>query len=117
RIEDDIFQSIITRSLSMISNQESDPSFVFRKTILESLYNGSIRRMPISAEGIKQIDKERALAIYKERFADASDFVFTIVGSFTEAQLTPYVEYYLVALPMRDPSKQDIDFRLYESGE
>src|SRR5690606_34348442 len=80
RIEDDIFQSIITRSLSMISNQESDPSFVFRKSILENLYKGSIRRMPISEEGIKQIDKERALAIYKERFADASDFVFTIVG-------------------------------------
>lgn len=117
RIEDDIFQSIITRSLSMISNQESDPSFVFRKTILESLYNGSIRRMPISAEGIKQIDKERALAIYKERFADASDFVFTIVGSFTEAEIKPYLENYLAALPALDRNEQAKDLGLYEPSQ
>ncbi|MBD1432171.1 insulinase family protein [Sphingobacterium sp. DN00404] len=114
RIEDDIFQSIITRSLSMISNQESDPSFVFRKSILENLYNGSIRRMPISEDGIKQIDKERALAIYKERFADASDFVFTIVGSFTEEEIKPYLENYLAALPVLDRKEEAKDLGLYE---
>ncbi len=114
RIEDDIFQSIITRSLSMISNQESDPNFVFRKSILESLYNGSIRRVPISEEGIKQIDKERALAIYRERFADASDFVFTIVGSFTEEDIKPYLEKYLAALPVLDRKEQSKDLGLYE---
>src|SRR5690606_37814582 len=102
RIENDIFQSIITRSLSMISNQESDPNFVFRKTILENLYHGNIRRMPISAEGINKIDKDRALTIYKERFADASDFVFTIVGSFTEEEIKPYLANYLAALPIID---------------
>ena len=114
RIENDIFQSIITRSLSMISNQESDPNFVFRKTILENLYNGNIRRMPISAEGINKIDKDRALTIYKERFADASDFVFTIVGSFTEEEIKPYLENYLAALPIIDRKEQAKDLGIYE---
>lgn len=114
RIEDDIFQSIITRSLSMISNQESDPEFVFGKAIRRSLYNGNIRRMPPSEEDIKQIDKERALAIYKERFADASDFVFTIVGSFTEEEIKPYLENYLAALPVLNRGEQAKDLGLYE---
>src|SRR5690606_31677772 len=114
RIENDIFQSIITRSLSMISNQESDPNFVFRKTILENLYHGNIRRMPISAEGINKIDKDRALTIYKERFADASDFVFTIVGSFTEEEIKPYLANYLAALPIIDRKEQAKDLGIYE---
>src|SRR5690606_36672626 len=114
RIEDDIFRSIITRSLSMIRNQESDPNFVFKNAVLESLYDGSIRRMPVSEDGIKQIDKERALAIYKERFADASDFVFTIVGSFTEEEMQPYLENYLAALPVSNRKEQPKDLALYE---
>jgi len=114
RIEDDIFQSYISRMSSMISNQESDPSFVFRKTIMESLYNGNIRRTPITEQLIQKIDKDRALAIYKDRFADASDFVFTIVGSFTEEEIKPYLENYLAALPTLDRKEQAKDLGLYE---
>src|SRR5690606_11077931 len=114
RIENDIFQSYISRMSSMISNQESDPSFVFRKTIMESLYNGNIRRTPITEQLIQKIDKDRALAIYKDRFADASDFVFTIVGSFTEEEIKPYLENYLAALPTLDRKEQAKDLGLYE---
>lgn len=114
RIEDDVFQSTISRTLSMISNQESDPNFVFRKAITESLYKGNIRRAPISEEGVNMIDQERALAIYKERFADASDFVFTIVGSFTEEEIKPYLENYLAALPVLDRKEEAKDLNIYE---
>lgn len=114
RIEDDVFQSTIMKNLSMISNQESDPNFVFRKAITESLYNGNIRRVPTTEEGVNKIDKERALAIYKERFADASDFVFTIVGSFTEEDIKPYLENYLAALPALDREEQAKDLNIYE---
>lgn len=114
QIEDEIFQSVIARLSSVVSNQESDPSFVFRKTIMESLYNNNIRRMPITEEGIQQIDKERALAIYKDRFADASDFVFTIVGSFSVEEIKPYLEKYLAALPVFDRKDQAKDLEIYE---
>src|SRR5690606_6854906 len=117
RIEDHIFQSIITSSLSMSSNQESDLSFVFGKKILESQYNGSIRRMLSSAEGIRKSDKERAFGIYKECFADASDFVFTSVGSFTEAEVKTYLENYLAALPALDRNEQAKDLGLYEPSQ
>src|SRR5690606_23916484 len=114
RIEDDIFQCIITSSFSMISNQASYPNFVFRKAVLDSLYDVSLRRMRVSEDGIKRIDKERAIAIYKERFADASDFVFTIVGSFTEEEMQPYLENYLAALPVSNRKEQPKDLALYE---
>jgi len=114
RIEDDVFQSTITRNLSLIANRESNPSFVFSKTVMESLYNGHIRRVPISEEGVRQIDQQRALEIYKERFADASDFVFTIVGSFTETEILPYIERYIASLPGLNRGEQALDLGIYE---
>ncbi len=117
RIEDDVFQSTITKNLSMIANRESNPSFVFSKTVMESLYNGNIRRVPISEEGVKQINQQRALDIYKERFADASDFVFTIVGSFTEEEIKPYLEQYLASLPSLKRKEQAKDLGIYEPAK
>ena len=117
RIEDDVFQSTISRSASMLANKESDPNYIFSKTVLGSLYNNSIRRLPMDANGLKQINQERALAIYKDRFADASDFVFTIVGSFTEEEIKPYLEQYLAALPSLNRNEKAKDLGLYEPAQ
>lgn len=117
RIEDDIFQSIISKSLSMMENRESDPSFVFSKSVTGRLYNNNIRRTPVEAEGINKINQARALEIYKERFADASDFVFTIVGSFNEEEIVPYLEKYVASLPNISRKEDAKDLGITEPAE
>jgi len=117
RIEEDVFQSTIARYSSMIANQENDPGFVFEEAISKSLYGENIRKMSISEEGIKQVDKERAFSIYKERFSDASDFVFVIVGSFTDKEINPYLEKYLASLPSLKRNERPKDLKIYEPKE
>lgn len=117
RIEDDIFQSTISRTLSMLENRESNPSFVFSEAIQKSLYGDNIRRIPASESGVKQIDQQRALEIFKERFADASDFTFTIVGSFTEDEIKPYLEQYLASLPVLKRDEQAKDLGIIEPAK
>lgn len=114
RIEDDAFQSSISKSLSMIANRESNPNFVFGQAIMQVLYQNNLRRTAMDEAAIKKIDQKRALAIYNERFADASDFTFTIVGSFTEAEIKPYLEKYLAALPSLNRKEEAKDLGLYE---
>ncbi len=46
-----------------------------------------------------KIDLDRAMAIYRDRFADASDFTFFIVGSFDVDSIRPLVQRYLGGLP------------------
>lgn len=99
RIDDDIFQSGIARTLSSMENRAEDPSFVFSDAVRRTLYNGNIRRTIAGPEQVKSISQSRALEIFKDRFADASDFTFTIVGSFTEEEIKPYLEQYLASLP------------------
>ncbi len=106
RLDTDVFDNIISRILSSLENRDSDPQYVFGEQIAKSLYGSNVRRIPPTKEAIKAINKDRALAIYKERFADASDFTFTIVGSFTEEEIKPYLEEYLAALPTVDRKEE-----------
>jgi len=114
RIDEDVFQSSITKYSSMIANQKNDPNFVFNEEVKKSLYDENIRRISVSEEGLKQINKERSLNIYKERFEDASDFVFVFVGSFTEEEINPYLEKYLASLPSLKKNEKPKNLGIYE---
>jgi zinc protease len=57
------------------------------------------RRQPITPAVIDKVDLDRALAIYKDRFGDASDFTFFFVGNVDLAKLKPLAETYLATLP------------------
>lgn len=117
RIEDEVFQSTITKILSSMENREDDPSFVFSDAIRKTLYGNNIRRISSTADQIKSIDKDLALAIYKDRFLDASDFTFTIVGSFDESEITPYLESFLATLPVTNRNERAKDLGILEPNE
>ena len=99
RLDEDIFKSGIAKTLSSMENREDDPNFIYSREMRKALYGDNVRRRVTNPEDIKGISKDRAFEIYKDRFANASDFTFTIVGSFTEEEIKPYLEQYLAALP------------------
>ncbi len=117
RLDDDIFQSGIARTLSSMENREDDPGFVFSDVRTKTLYKDNVRRTIPTADQIKGINQKRALEIFKERFADASDFTFTIVGSFTEEEIKPYLENYLAALPNLGRKEQAKDLGIVEPAK
>src|SRR5690606_27964618 len=67
RLDEDMSQSLLSRTLSSLENRENDSQFVLSEQIALSLYGDNIRRTPASAEQMKAIDRARALEIYKER--------------------------------------------------
>ena len=54
---------------------------------------------PLTPAMVDQMNLDKSMAFYKDRFADASDFTFVFVGSFDLATMKPLVERYLGALP------------------
>jgi zinc protease len=48
---------------------------------------------------IDKINLKRVYEIYNDRFADASDFNFEIVGNFKTDSIRPYIETYIASLP------------------
>jgi zinc protease len=56
---------------------------------------------------------DKSFAFYKDRFADASDFTFIVVGSFDLPTIKPLVERYLGSLPAlhRKEAGRDVGIR------
>jgi hypothetical protein len=69
---------------------------------------------PLTEQALGEADLERTFAFYRDRFADAGDFVFNLVGSFEPEQVRPLVERYLGALPTtgRQETWRDDGWRL-----
>jgi zinc protease len=99
RKDANIWQSTITQTKSLLANRSLDPGSVFQDTVSAVLSNHNFRGMVISADKLNTADLDKAYAFYKDRFADASSFVFTLVGNFDVETIKPYLETYLGGLP------------------
>jgi zinc protease len=55
--------------------------------------------MTVTPERLNAATLDKAYAFYKDRFADANGFEFTIIGNFTVDQIKPYLEAYFGGLP------------------
>jgi zinc protease len=70
----------------------------------------NFRRRPISEAILEEMDLQTSFNVYRDRFADASDFSFVFVGAFKLPALEPLVKAYLGALPSlrRDETWRDL---------
>jgi zinc protease len=59
------------------------------------------RRMPETADMLDKVSLDKALAIYKQRFADLGNFTFVFVGNIDLMTFQPLVETYLGSLPSK----------------
>jgi zinc protease len=84
---------------SLLANQLASPDVVFEQTIAATLSGNNPRRRPETPANVDQWSLDKSLAFYKARFADASNFTFVFVGSFTPDAIKPLVETYLASLP------------------
>ena len=89
--------------------RERDPEYQFSKKSSETLWRGHVRRkLPTPAE-IGKVDADKALAFYRNRFGDATDFTFVIVGNVDHTALKPLVETYLASLPAKGRVEKEKD--------
>ena len=93
------FASLITRYKAMLQNRSVSPEAAYNDTIQVTLANYHFRSRPVSIPLIDEINLDKAISFYKNRFADFCDFTFFFVGNFKTDSLKPLVEQYLAALP------------------
>lgn len=88
------------------ANRSNSPDEVFSDTILITMAQDHPRAQPISQALLDRASYPRAFEIYRERFADASDFTFVFVGAFSLQQMRPLVEQWLATLPSTHRTEQ-----------
>jgi zinc protease len=99
RADAELFKVMTSQTKIMLANRLASPDYNFIIARDEALSQNHFRTRPMTPELIDQLNLDKSLAFYKDRFADASDFTFVFVGSFDESAIRPLVEQYLASLP------------------
>ncbi len=114
RIDTGIVKGLVSNFKSSLVNRGNDPNSVFSDSASAILGNYHPRRTGPTLEKANQISATRAFEIYKDRFADASDFTFFFVGNINEDSIKPLLETYLGSLPSinRKEKAKDLGIRI-----
>jgi zinc protease len=114
RADANAFVTQQTQLKTLLANQTASPNYAFSEARNQAMYQGHLRRQPLTPALVDQWNLEKSMAFYKERFADASDFTFFFIGSFDLPTLQPLVERYLGSLPSlhRKEAWKDVGVRL-----
>lgn len=95
-----------------LENALRSPEFRYARESNKALWRNSLRKRPPEPADVAKIDQDKALAFYKDRFGDASDFTFVIVGAVELDTLKPLVETYLASLPAKGRKEKEKDLKI-----
>ncbi len=89
------------QELEDVRNRELDPERAFFEKMSAVTSSNHPRYAPETTEMVGQVDHDKALGVFKDRFSDLGDFTFVFVGNLDLATLQPLVETYLGSLPSK----------------
>ncbi len=110
RRDSSAFLAYIQQQKGFLQNLSADPSYVFFDSVRYVLSGYHPRSAPETDKTISEVQLHRAYGIYKERYNDPADFVFTIVGSFNPDSLKPLVEKYIGGISASSKKEKARDF-------
>ena len=99
RRDDDAFASYKNRNKAAWLNQEMNPMTAFGDSVTYALRMGHPRTLRIKSDMVDKMNYDKILAMYQDRFKDASDFTFIFVGNVDIEEMKPLIAEYLGALP------------------
>ena len=111
------FQNLMNIFETQLKNKHLQPQAVFADSLTLTMYSHNPRFANIQAEDLKDVSYDRILEIQKERFQNASQFTFVIVGNFDEQTIRPLIEQYVASLPGKGQADNFRDVRTPAMGE
>ncbi|MBI3569264.1 MAG: insulinase family protein [Gemmatimonadetes bacterium] len=99
RVDTGAWRAFSNQVKSAMANQRNQPARVFGDTITVTMAQHNPRTHLFGPEMVDSVDLGRALAIYRQRFANAGAFHFFLVGSFSPDSVRPLVERWIASLP------------------
>ena len=114
RMDEEAFESFKQRTKASLANQEANPMTALTDTLQMEMYGDHPLAGRVKAEMIDQLDYNRIMEMYKDRFKEAGDFTFLFVGNINLEEAKPLIETYLGGLPTinRKENYQDIQLNI-----
>ena len=92
--------ALLKRQLNAsVANRGQSPGQVFGERIAEINTSGHYTSRPVTAEDVAALDRSQMMAFYRDRFSNAADFTFFMVGAFEPNAVLPLLAQYVGSLP------------------
>ena len=112
RMDTEAFESYKTRTKAQLENEKANPLSTINDTLSIAMYGNHPRIVMLQPEMIEQINYQRGLEMFGDRYADASDFTFFFVGNIDIEAMKPLIAQYLGALPNKHRQEAAIDRKM-----
>lgn len=99
RRDEQAFESLMNRQRAFLANRGASPNVTYNDSLRSILYADPARQQPMTVDRLGDVSLDRIMQIYRERFADASDFNVIINGNVNLDSLRPLLCTYLASLP------------------
>ncbi|MCW8809652.1 MAG: insulinase family protein, partial [Ignavibacteriaceae bacterium] len=113
RIDSTGFLSLKSKMKSYLENKSNNPQSAFSDTLTVTLTDYHFRSRPLTVKMLDEINPNKSLNIFKERFRDAGDFTFVFVGNIDTTVFKPLVETYLGGLPSFNSNEKPVDLKYH----
>lgn len=116
----DAFRLLARQLSAAVANREQNPTRVFGERVSQVNTSNHYTSEPMTPARVASLDRSKMSAFYHERFSNAADFTFFMVGAFRVDEVVPLLARYLGSLPSSGrPSSQfkDVAIRFPASVE
>ena len=93
------YKAMMAQMELALKNKDLSPESVFSDSLSLTIFGHEARFAPMTLNTLKNVNYDRILQIWKERFANPGQFVYYFVGNFDESSLRPLIEKYIASLP------------------
>ncbi|MGB2714418.1 MAG: insulinase family protein [Vicinamibacterales bacterium] len=82
-------------------NRDRNPNLLFGEKLAQVNTSGHYTSQPLTLDRIAKLDRDAVVRFYRERFANAADFTFVMVGAFKVDETVPLIAKYVGSLPTK----------------
>ncbi|HWK10500.1 MAG TPA: insulinase family protein [Vicinamibacterales bacterium] len=95
----DAFELLKKQLSAAVVNRLDNPDAVFGDKVEEVNTSNHFISKPLTVERVNALDRQKMVDFYKQRFSNAANFTFFMVGTFTVDDVVPLLARYVGSLP------------------
>jgi zinc protease len=96
--DDEAFANMKKQLDAMYANREQNPGLLFSEKVGSVNSGNHYTSEPVTRERLARLDRDAMSGFYRQRFSNAADFTFIMVGTFSVDEVLPLVARYVGGL-------------------
>jgi len=103
------FEVMKRQLLAAVANRGRSPGQVYGEKCEQVNTTNHYTSQALTAERINTLDRQKMLSFYRQRFSNAADFTFFMVGAFKIDDVLPLIAEYVGGLPSTGPARTAVN--------